>query len=323
MAGVNCAPMIWGDIQMVWDLFSKRMKRKRGEVVDVLTYASLPDPLRIQIVHIVKDVFGEPDFHDDHSIAAIGYSLVAKVLKKEYGVFQLVEYPVNDAMDVLQFFLAQKDVERALSVVELLFRFVTRVIADDPNYRNRNHTATLSTAEAIEELNERFRESAVGYQFLSDEIIRVDSQLIHAEAVLPALTLLREKGFSGPNREFLEAHSHYRRGDFDDAVVNAAKAFESTLKTICDARRWKYDPNATAKPLINVVLTNKLVPAYFESQLSSLRGLLESTVTVRNKDAGHGAGAVAVDLPEWFARYALNVTASAIVFLVEAHRAKK
>jgi len=42
----------------VFDLFSKRQKRLRGEVPDVYTYDSLPRTLRNQIVHIWNDSLG-------------------------------------------------------------------------------------------------------------------------------------------------------------------------------------------------------------------------------------------------------------------------
>ncbi|NJL59598.1 MAG: hypothetical protein HC887_08105 [Desulfobacteraceae bacterium] len=44
--------------------------------------------------------------------------------------------------------------------------------------------------DAIDELNSRFKEHGVGYQYESGELIRVDSQFLHAEAVKPTLNLL-------------------------------------------------------------------------------------------------------------------------------------
>ena len=41
--------------------------------------------------------------------------------------------------------------------------------------------------DAVEELNHRFKEHAIGYQYLEGELVRVDSQFAHAEIVKPAL----------------------------------------------------------------------------------------------------------------------------------------
>jgi hypothetical protein len=53
---------------------------------------------------------------------------------------------------------------------------------------------------AVFELNARFREQGIGYQYESGKIIRVDSQLIHAEVIKPALALLTALEYAGANR---------------------------------------------------------------------------------------------------------------------------
>ncbi|MFW2454327.1 AbiJ-NTD4 domain-containing protein, partial [Aliarcobacter butzleri] len=66
--------------------------------------------------------------------------------------------------------------------------------------------------KAINELNYRFKEHGVGFQFVENEIIRIDSELLHSEAVKPALKLLNEKNYKGAQEEFLSAYEHYRHG---------------------------------------------------------------------------------------------------------------
>ena len=86
--------------------------------------------------------------------------------------------------------------------------------------------------EAIAELNTRFREHGVGYQYESGEIIRVDSQLLHSEVVKPALALLTSKEYEGANTEFLKAFEHYRKNDTKECLNECLKAFESTMKAL-------------------------------------------------------------------------------------------
>ena len=71
----------------VFDLFSTRQKRARGDMPDVYTYDSLPQPLRVQIVHIIQDAFGE-DHYGSHN-AAKAYEFVKQTLCREYGLFDL------------------------------------------------------------------------------------------------------------------------------------------------------------------------------------------------------------------------------------------
>lgn len=175
---------------------------------------------------------------------------------------------------------------------------------------------------AIEELNGRFRERGIGYQYVNGILVRLDSQFAHAEVVKPALGLLNASGFDGPADEFMRAFQHYRHGRHKEAVAEALKAFESTMKAICEARKWSYPSTSTAKQLMEILFDKGLVPKILESHFTNLRAAMESGLpTLRNKTSGHGQGAVPVEIPAYFAGYALHLMASNIIFLVEAHKA--
>ena len=93
------------------------------------------------------------------------------------------------------------------------------------------------------------------------------------------------------------------------------------MKAICDKQKWSYGPGDTAQKLIDICLSNGLVPGYLQSQFTSLRNLLESGVpTVRNKLGGHGQGTSSIQVPESIAMYALHLAASNIVFLAKAEK---
>ena len=305
----------------VFNLFSKRQRRARGEMPDVYVYDELPQALRVQIVHIIQDTFGVDHYGTQN--AAKAYEFVKQTLCREYGLFELVKYPKSDAESVFNFFLHEESIERALDVVELCFKVISAYIPDNHTYLY-NTDRKLGAEEAVTELNERFKEHGVGYQFESNELIRLDSDFLHAEAVKPTLMILRGEGFKGANEEFLLAHEHYRHGRYKECLVDALKAFESTMKAICKIRRWPSQPNDTAKTLISTCLDQGLLPPYLESQFGSLRSLLESGVpTVRNKLGGHGQGTEPTVVPEYLARYTLNLTATSMLLLVEAHTGKK
>jgi hypothetical protein len=290
-------------------------------VPDVYVYDKLPNELRVQIVHIVRDAFGQDRY--GYESAARAYEFVNQSLCREYGLFKLIEYPKSDEQSVFGFFLQEESTERALDVVELCFNVINSVIRDNYEYTSTTDRK-IEPDHAVAELNARFKEHGVGYQFESNKIIRVDSEFMHSEAVKPALTVLRQAGFEGANEEFLHAHEHYRHGRYKECIVDALKAFESTMKAICKLRGWPNQPGDTAKTLIATCLGNGLLPQYFETQFSSLRSLLESGVpAVRNKNGGHGQGAEPVVVPEYLARYALNLTATTVLFFVEANAAKK
>lgn len=287
---------------------------------DVWSYESVPETLRVQVIHIWQEIFGPTEQEDYGHTCPVqsGFREIRKILCKEYGLFQLTSESNDAFTDVANFLLQCRDVARCLDVIQLTFGWI------DAEVRARRHEyyrSELSPDAAIDELNARFREHGVGYSYERFRIVRVDSQLIHTEVVKPTLRFLSASCFAGANEEFLKAHSHYRAGRNKECVADCLKAFESTMKAICDKRRWGYRANDTAKALIDVLFNNKLVPDYLQSKFAALRTILESGVpTLRNRTSGHGQGSSLVELPTYLASYALHLTASTILFLCEAEQ---
>ena len=312
----------------IFDLYSKRQKRLRGDVPDVYEYDEIPDTLRVQIVHIVQENIGtihmyNAKLYDRSRYPSVRevYNSINKILCREYGVFELVEKPsrLGIAEDLFQYFLNLQDHEKVLDVIELLYTFIDGI---SRNYDYLQiHNADDRANAAINEINNRFKEHGIGYEYKSGEIIRVDSEFIHAEVVKPALALLAGKIYENANKEFLQAHEHYRHRHYKDSLTWALKAVESTMKAICAKRGWDYDKNAPAKRLIEICFDKGLIPSFWQSHFAALRTTLESGVpTARNKMGGHGDGTNAVIVPPYLASYCLHMTASTLVFLIEAEK---
>lgn len=315
-----------------FELFSKRRKRDAGEMPDVYTY-DIPANLRVQITHIWHDALGNPSREYDSSGNINNtYLQIVDMLRREYGVYALHSATTdpNAAHQALgelgRFFLDMKgfgdvsSTDKALDVIELTFRFIDRITRRYTHLQRPNYDEIAD--QAIEELNTRFKEHGVGY-FYSDGIIgRIDSELVHAEIVKPALAVLRQKDFSSAQSEFLAAHEHYRSGKHSEALVECYKAFESTMKIICTKRKWRFDPTKGAADLVRVCLENGLIPTYWQSHFAGLRSVLESAIpTPRNKQAGHGAGAQPAQRPsDELVAYVLHMTAATILFLTESER---
>ena len=70
------------------ELYSDRQKKLRGEIPDIYQYEGIP--LRVQIVHIIKDTFGESTsiFGGDYTALQL-YKYINNTLCREYGVFTL------------------------------------------------------------------------------------------------------------------------------------------------------------------------------------------------------------------------------------------
>jgi hypothetical protein len=310
----------------IFETFVKRQQKLRGELPDVYVYDNIPHPLRVQIVQIMMEILGD-NLRETNSFGSVtqvkdAYQAIVKMLRKEIGVFHLPpsDRHQNDLIkELADYLLNESDAEHVLSAVELICRFVEHV-ASQPDYRGWEN-AEEASKNVIEEINSRLKEHGLGYEY-DGEIIRIDTELIHAEAVKPALGLLRNAKFSGAEQEFMNAYSHYRKGNNKEALNDALKAFESTMKSIYEKRKWPYTKTDPAFKLIKVAFDNGLVPSFWENHFSGLRTTLEAGVpTARNKLSGHGQGATPVEVPSHFVAYILQLTASTIVFLVKAEEA--
>lgn len=308
---------------MIFDLFSKRQKKLRGEVPDVYVYDNIPNALRVQIVHIWQDTLGTNNHYFSYSKVREAYQFIVDVLCREYGLFYLPSHDkYGDRMylnELANFFLKEKDIEKVIDIIELSFKTIN-VFTKDYQYLHRSNNVEL-IEKAINELNYRFKEHGVGFQFVENEIIRIDSELLHSEAVKPALKLLNEKNYKGAQEEFLSAYEHYRHGKNKESLNDCLKAFESTMKAICDKHKWQYKSGDTAKNLIQICFDNNLIPSFWQAQFTSLRSMLESSIpTGRNKLSGHGQGTEPITIPNYLVAYMLHMTASTLVFLTTAEK---
>jgi AbiJ N-terminal domain 4 len=310
-------------------LYSKRKKMiAQVNQPDVYQYDRLPIGFRRQVVHIWTTTISA--YSRNFGLGRDYWKDIHGYLIRELGLFQLGSNGSSRAFDQCCNFLldGETNIDNIFDLIELTFQCIEDFRQTMLSYGISQSTLDQFDAQspnsAIKELNARFREHAIGYQYTSGQIMRVDSGFVHAEVVVPALTLLSSQDFSGAEQEFRIAHKYYREQEYKEAIANASKAFESTMKTICDKLGWTYEKQkATASDLIKIVLDNELIPKYLETHLSGLRSLLVSTTTVRNKSSSHGQGSDPSYVPEYLAGYALHITASNIVFLVEAYKSKK
>ena len=313
----------------MFDTFTKRMKRQaQGGKLDVYQYDTLPEHFRIQVVRILIRALG-PFVKGDEWAGVVGspsnhvWRSIHEILIDEVSAY--IRIPGTNPFDRFQSFMLTAGTNDTVDGIHVAFSVIDTKIRCIPPYEAETHYGIiLSLDDAIADLNCRFREHEIGYEFAGGELIKQSSQYIHAEVVRPALSLLREAGFRGPSDEFIRAHKHYREGNLKEATTEALKSFESTMKAICRARGWKGYDNANAKDLINVMIEKEVIPRYLSAHFNGLRSVLEAGLpTIRNKTSGHGQGTEVVKIPDYLAAYGLHLAATNIVFLIEAHNATK
>jgi hypothetical protein len=311
----------------VFEIHSARKRRAEQGEPEVYQYDHVPGPLRMQVRHILDGALGRwdhdaPSYFGNRPPQNNGFlQKLHNLLLREKGLPYLFKDRIDPKSDILEAVVkAFPDVDDWLDVVELCFRFIL-VMRDLSEGWRKELGVTQDVDDAIKELNTRFRQAGFGYQFEAGQIIRVDSQFLHAEVVKPALSLLADPRFAGAQEEFLSAHAHYRAGEYEDAILDANRAFESTMKAVCDIRGegWEYSKGARASDLVKIIRRNGLLPDYLDQSFDQLIATLQSGLPrVRNEVGGHGQGATPRETPSYVAGYALHLAAANIVLLVEA-----
>lgn len=307
----------------MYKLYSERIKNKDGEP-EVYNYDKFPEAFRNQVFYIMEDVLDQ--YTEDYK--EILWNAFYRVFAREKGVKEkdAYEYEMGKNFGKRNFeeYILEANEVDFLDMVDLVFNKIDEGVRQVPPRKKPQLDMNEMADKAIEELNYRFRQHNLGYEFVNGEIIRIDNKMIHQEIVKPALRLLYEEGFDGAEEEFRKAFEYRRKGDNKNAILEAGKAFESTMKAICDKKSYTYDKaKDTAKKLIEILESNNFYPIYMSSHMASLRTTLEGLPTLRNKTAGHGQGSAVETISDEFAEYALNLAATNIVLLVGIYKREK
>lgn len=293
------------------DLFSRRAAREAKKGSGPYEYDELPEALKYQVIHICNDTaekFPAVYFKGRD----VFYGGVHQLLCRTLGMPHLFPKARSHEQAVWSYFLSERDAAKCLDVIEAVIDFMVHIIRND-SYVNGG--VGFDVRQAADEINRRFQEHAIGYEFREGKFIRISSNFMHSEAVAPAMSVLQEPYLAGANQEFTRAHEHYRHQRYPECLNECLKAFESTMKAICHKRGWAYNQTATASQLMDVCRQNNLFPAYMETSLSGLRSALMNVATVRNKLSGHGQGTQQIQVTEETAAYMLHSTATNILFL--------
>ena len=304
--------------------WSAKDKKCIVQSAPLFEYDHLPETFRAKVLYLWSDANPMPIFWEQLSQRFI----------RQKGFFGLGAN-AYELDNVNQYFLSC-DTASALELMELIFHTLADQVAGVPTFEESEQLRSQSTEHGavysfalydikalLAQLNALFNEYKLGYQYLNGKITRRDDEYTHDEIIAPAMTLLLDSRFEGAAQEFSVAHEHYRAGRTKECITECNKAFESTMKAICDSRKWKYEKTAQAKSLIDILVKNGLLGPEQSSFFGALRSLLESGVpTLRNKQSAHGQGKTILDVPQHVAQYALNLTAANILFLAGSSNRK-
>lgn len=297
---------------MIVNIYSKRKKEAETTEADVYTYDKIPSTLKEQLRQMYTEGYenralGKNKYEHIH-ISDEDFRGIVTILRREYGVRSLIKYP-KDYHEEFCEFLVQCNTDNFLDCAEIYGLLIIRDI----------HISKEVKKYLLEELNHRFKQAGVGYEFILKSIIRIDNRTLHSEVLKPTLAMLSSSAhYKGAEQEIRSAFDKFKSQDNKSAVSDALKAFESTMKSILQKRKWSYNTTDTASKLISACLANELIPKYMQTHFTGLKMMLESGVpTVRNKTASHGQGSTIVPLDDHYASYVLYTALANMKLLIE------
>jgi len=327
------------NLKNVFDVYSRRNKKK----CDMFIY-SVPKTLRNKVLMLCKDVFSGQFKENTNTVILTNgcdyfqefWNEIHRMLLYQHGkLFKLSnqDYYRNEADDTITFLLQCNDQE-FLDFIELLFKVecLSRVCSDENNLVQEINNL-LESENMGYELTDMVKENVTGsssdYPFFGRYvgtirrivqypiIVRKDNQVVHETAVKPVLLLLSDNKYHAAREEYLEALVDFKNKDYGNCLVKCGSALESVLKIICCQNMWAYNQDDTAKNLIKVFIEHKKLAPFFEQYLMII-------ATLRNKlSKAHGAGVEKRKVPEHYAKFSLNTTASIILFLVDESNSKE
>lgn len=305
-------------------LYSDRKKElEESGKKDYYIYDDFPSEFRNKLVYLVVDVlrpwaeeimspFGRSSPSDTEP-----YRITEDAILRKYGYGPLPG-------DTLGGYIHQADTDYLLDFIELFL--VVSVQCVDPSERNagKKYQALKS---AVERLNAILKEHRIGYEFVQSQMIRKDSEFLHREIIKEAINLLYVEGFDGALTEFMRAielSQEEKKESWADAITNANRAFESTMKAICDKHGIPYRKDKdTAKDLIQKMYDSGFLMPYLQNFTDQLRIMMTSGLpTIRSRQAAHGHGLKPKDIQRSYVQFALHLAGTFIVFLIQRHQEK-
>jgi hypothetical protein len=312
------------DTILLTPIYSRRKRQAEATGQDVYNYNDIPTRVRVQVVQLLGAGLGSADTSTrsastrrPHLMVNHCYEHVVKSMRLELGVHHLAGSNSSNLQLELFFWLqSEPEIDHWLDGVELSLQNIETVMVNSDFRVLYRPSATPN--DVIAQFNARLLEAAIGYQYISGEIIRIDSQYLHSEVVLPVLQLLSDPRFESANSEYRSAHEAYRHGDLEHCLVDCGKALDSVLKIIGRKRGWKFNDTDSASKLIQAAVEDGFLEAFSQTSFNHLKGLIESsTPALRNKMAAHGAGVSPRMIPQHLAAFQLHQTAAVILYLAQ------
>ena len=212
------------------------------------------------------------------------------------------------------------------SIIELQYEYLHEHIKDEGKYFNPyseqyefNPDVSDEKKEFSQAINSFLDENDIPWRMLDGKMIKIDAQQFECDLKLKALAQMQElkdaePKFQSAYTELTKAVEALEKGDYQSAINNAGKSYESILKVILGADRGNADKltNQYMDQLLSVPDT--MTKAGFREKV-----MMSLPYVRNNSGADHGAGAKEVVITKPMAKLAVNLAAALDTYLIEEY----
>jgi len=168
-------------------------------------------------------------------------------------------------------------------------------------------------------LNAFFEEYDLPWKMLDGKMIKIDAQQFECDVKAKALSQMQElkdaeAKFQSAYTEFTTAVEALEKGDYQSAINNAGKSYESILKVILGADHGNVDKLTTQYKDQLLSVPDTMTKSGFREKV-----MMSLPYVRNNSGADHGAGAKEVVITKPMAKLAVNLAAALDTYLIEEY----
>lgn len=211
--------------------------------------------------------------------------------------------PVNDIGSAMELISGQS-LGNIFDVVELLY-------------------IELSEPERVKytkELNTFFDSNDLPWRMIEGKMIKIDARQFECDLKAKALAQMQELKDAEPKfksafTEITTAIEALEKGDYQSAINNAGKSYESVLKVILGADRGNADKLTKQYMESLLLIPDTMTPDGFREKV-----MMSLPYIRNNSGADHGAGAKEVVISKPMAKLAVNLAAALDTYLIDTYK---
>lgn len=250
----------------------------------------------------------QPDPHDNLIENSSIENEVSKEVPGLYGMSKIEYRQELGQSDIHSFFLDTYP-SRLFDIIQVWYDMLDKV----------DTTTEATKREFQNELNMILQTEGVHWVFSDGNFFQMDSKFIEEHVHQQLQELYETKEFTGAQEEFVEARNYLSGNDCKNAILNACKSYESTMKCLLGGTSSD-DATKLAQKIKKEGFLDDLP---LSLQEVFIKKVMQCLPVIRNDIAGHGQGRDSVSVEHDLAELSVNLAGALNLFLMRRELKKR